>query len=726
MPSDASFEFRFGQLADAQLTERLPSLLDKRVGFQVIDKDEDETRAVGVAAFILNNLWLYVPIFFIKGDLKGFELLYVKQRDVFVPAIDTWIAALNEHGDTLIGRPVDQDEMGDGQDFFASPEQTTIYDAHAKVGSAVLSKTAAAKLGEEGSLIDHTTWCRMMRSRDRATFNLSDNLPRMSKQANKMFVQTMLKSTDFANALLKFYPPAELSTIAKQAAQKGLVEDSPEPQALTIHTDATAKKSMTLPRKARGILIRDGVYIEDPRDDTTKVFHAQIKTGVLQNPTQPGVYDVLLSDGKYRTCVVLFPVCLSESNTQDRSYFANTERQIALIDIDKPSKYYRVKSSEVFVTPSTRATREQLQGIAGGTKASSRQIRDITKDTNLLFVQNAECSIEARILHRKRTAGGKLLVCVMNTSGHIPWSSSRGGSRAGEETIVEFVSGGSQLRKVPGCLFIPEGTRVFTDAHDTPNFGTSTTVSGLMYKQSNLHRVDLYSSGNTAELSIAGKSTGLVGSSAILIKLAQDLGIHASVARQMLRDTSREEHNKKAYLCKLAAAYDMDMYSQQVTPPFQGGPAARQREPTKETRTGVGGEKLTSPKYSDNTPMLPQQAINQAMEAAESGIQDVFDVTALSALVEKADISELRREFVTDMFKGMDSIGRMLFLFWWHTDKFEDRFGREDAGNLEDTLKNAFQITGDLVLYLKMKTAYSPDAAEAVMDTLSSDIGGAT
>ena len=96
MSSEVSFEQRFGQLVDAELNEKLPSLVEYRVGFQVIDKTEDESKAVGIYAFVMNNTWIYIPVFFIEGKLEGFELMYIKQKDLFVPALDNWIAAINE------------------------------------------------------------------------------------------------------------------------------------------------------------------------------------------------------------------------------------------------------------------------------------------------------------------------------------------------------------------------------------------------------------------------------------------------------------------------------------------------------------------------------------------------------------------------------------------------------------------------------------------------------
>ncbi|HUW11871.1 MAG TPA: hypothetical protein VM537_19245, partial [Anaerolineae bacterium] len=131
----------------------------------------------------------------------------------------------------------------------------------------------------------------------------------------------------------------------------------------------------------------------------------------------------------------------------------------------------------------------------------------------------------------------------------------------------------------------------------------------------------------------------------------------------------------------------------------------------------------TVARSSDNSAMMPQQAIQKAQEAAASGIKEVFDVSVLSGLVDRADITELRKDYIKDMIKGMDKVGRMLFLFYWHFDEFEDRYGHEDMTKLEDTLKDVFNKIGDLVLFLKEKTAYNPDAAEALFGNLSEDVG---
>lgn len=88
---ETEFEQAFSSLAYAYLRDKAPRLLDHMIGFQLIDRNEDNTKAVGVFGFQLNNQWLYAPVFFLNGDLKGHELLYMKNNDSFVPMQENWI-----------------------------------------------------------------------------------------------------------------------------------------------------------------------------------------------------------------------------------------------------------------------------------------------------------------------------------------------------------------------------------------------------------------------------------------------------------------------------------------------------------------------------------------------------------------------------------------------------------------------------------------------------------
>ena len=295
-----------------------------------------------------------------------------------------------------------------------------------------------------------------------------------------------------------------------------------------------------------------------------------------------------------------------------------------------------------------------------------------------------------------------------------------------------FTGAEGKLRVNGDKLYVPQGTRIFTqpttgvDAQRNGGyaFGTPESLHNFLHKQANLSRIELHASGNTALIKSASGCTPMMDKVATIRCLTEEHGIYGGQAMQLLREAKRAPHSCKSFLLKYAAAYDSGAYGN-ADRPFQGGPSGKQEYATRTTQNVVGGKALSGAKDADGQPLIPDKAIERAMEAADAGITEVFDVSVLSGLIDKADVSELRKDYVSDMIKGMDKIGRMLFLYYWHHDEFEERYGKEDMQKLEDTLKEVFLSTGDLVLFLKEKTAYTPDAAESLFGSLSEDVASA-
>lgn len=88
---DQAFEQAFSSLAHTFIADKAPKLLEYELGFQLIEKNQEGSRAVGVFGFKVGDLWLFAPMFFLNGQLKGHELLYLKNQDLFVPMKESWI-----------------------------------------------------------------------------------------------------------------------------------------------------------------------------------------------------------------------------------------------------------------------------------------------------------------------------------------------------------------------------------------------------------------------------------------------------------------------------------------------------------------------------------------------------------------------------------------------------------------------------------------------------------
>jgi hypothetical protein len=109
--------------------------------------------------------------------------------------------------------------------------------------------------------------------------------------------------------------------------------------------------------------------------------------------------------------------------------------------------------------------------------------------------------------------------------------------------------------------------------------------------------------------------------------------------------------------------------------------------------------------------MAPQQVAQLASQAAQTGQKEVFDTAVIGSLVNAVRQDSIIDRYLQDLTTGLDRLGRLLFMFYWHNDEFSDRFGKSDMPELEDSLRNAFEGTGDLVLYLKQKNVNTFDIA---------------
>lgn len=90
------FEEKFGQMAYQAFSAKFPDLIAEIVTFKILDSDIDAGTAVG--AFILEQegSYVYVPAVISDNELKPFDMMYVKDRDIFVPLDNKWLDEVNK------------------------------------------------------------------------------------------------------------------------------------------------------------------------------------------------------------------------------------------------------------------------------------------------------------------------------------------------------------------------------------------------------------------------------------------------------------------------------------------------------------------------------------------------------------------------------------------------------------------------------------------------------
>jgi hypothetical protein len=126
-----------------------------------------------------------------------------------------------------------------------------------------------------------------------------------------------------------------------------------------------------------------------------------------------------------------------------------------------------------------------------------------------------------------------------------------------------------------------------------------------------------------------------------------------------------------------------------------------------EMERNMGGGEYPD-EHTDSMPdgALPidEEARRLAEEAAAAGQRHVFDQAAIGGLVKVYDTANVVDSYIPDFMDTIDRLGRILFLFYWKHEDFNQRYGSDDVVQMEDSLRNVFKNLGELTLNLKEKS----------------------
>ena len=108
--SDADIEKAFADQATGYIENKLPTLMrdGHNIGFEIVKKNDENTKMLGVFAFKVGKTLLFAPVFFLNGQIKG-PLLYRTDTKTFVPANKEWATYLTSTIQSDDGKGVTKD-----------------------------------------------------------------------------------------------------------------------------------------------------------------------------------------------------------------------------------------------------------------------------------------------------------------------------------------------------------------------------------------------------------------------------------------------------------------------------------------------------------------------------------------------------------------------------------------------------------------------------------------
>ncbi len=821
--NDAEFEQAFSNLAHAYLRDKAPSLQDYELGFQLLDRNQDNTKAVGIFGFKIGNQLVYAPAFFLNGDLKGHELLYLKDQDQFVPMKENWLMWILNKKPNVLGEPIDRNsarigvtppdlasmkwsptkygsaglrDMAPGVAAFAHFALTSPYSdpkyAHVGTLQSFLQKEGRAAIGAlvrglmgypslaekfasdfgglelirqalaaaperilTGVLADKEAgvkrWAmgdtppkRMRateanggkRSDGRAAWDSTDGYVRNPGNPNRYLEKEAASGTWTIGADGRMRP----KYVPKAHRNKGVMEAVGQPSqnmgqpsqpaeikdaVLRIITLDRFDPQSDLSAPDRERLLRDGALFFDKRaEDEVSVAYAVDTTLTLTNPTVTGVYDLLVKPGEFEKCLV----AMSPVNRRGRRDFATVVR------IDGERAWLNVHPSRLWVRQRPNDSGTELKdwvaglpeptGISSSWSAVHMLIGpsgEATCPFQVEEVASADGPIKTyNVSFRDRSEGGRpdFLPPVDRSSNYREDFSYGLGERL---TLTDRE--GAQLRAGNGDVFVPKGFKLLTIRPDTDSEDRRSEGRCCSPMSRSKEPPPILPGGNpdlqraifkvTTSLKVAHFGTEVhvdsVSMSPLgaLIYLVRERNLRVKQAKAIVREAER--HRVVRYRVKEAQpGYMVDpgpVAPGFPNPPYSNDPATG-GVPTMgpmEQQLPIASQTPQMPNVGPE-PMPDPGAMQSVMTAAQTGQREVLDTAAIGSILKTVRDDTMIDRHIPDLMKGLDRLGRILFSLYWHGDKFQDRFGKQDMPELEDGLRNSFESLGDVVLELKQKT----------------------
>lgn len=673
-----------------------------RVGFEIVHKNDNDTRMVGVFIFRVGKDYFYAPVFFINGSIKGTDLFYEHTKKRFVPLTNDWVEYLINIDPLDEGKGVPVKERGNYRNeinlrgVIESPTtrfNNTKYASakEAYEGMCALALELLSPAYKSASLVGGSILRRFIETD--GGFNA------ITKLAN-----TAKHDFDFANALhlgskADNYAPA-LSYRCKQASD-GVTGK------LVIHMGVGRNSNI---KQASTTDVLQGYQLEDNRksaeiNDT--IYDAASED--FQSINGPGVYKVLTTDGLNE---MLCGYADSLVPLYAKSEFGCSPSMC--VDSD-PIKRIRAIS---LGSHGTRTGRKELFG--------QFVTDEVASNPALLDKPEAKKAYSIFNLHDKTLSDPMYVTEITAGDNGLSQVSMVRSYTDSTNPVVFQLNPDFDLFDYDAfilgkcCKFVEVKFEVNDSKHIDYKagfeFGSDSTLTDYLlnagFKQASVQKLQ------DGYWLFKGKSQPTW--SAPLTKLSAKLAlmvepkVNEAMAEDILKKAEAAKDQRYSFYYTDATKTALNLRFDEF-PQFQEGydsdfgvategnsraiiPAGRDEPEIERSRIGDAYSQETSDTIDTMNPM-------QLYELSQSqGMDNLFEHGVVGSLVNTYDAVSLIEGWAPDLEKALDRVGRIIFLYYWKPEDFAQAYGSDDQTQLENKLTSTFKSYGDLVLELLRKT----------------------
>lgn len=690
-----------------------------RLGFEIVDKNDGNTRMVGIFAFRINKKLLYVPVFFLNGEIKGTDLLYQCDTKTFKPLNKDWVTHLLEKGDQNDGTGISKDQRRQ------MPQDVAFKSLATPPGN----KSASAEMLKAAG---YDTWDAWIDEASQLTapepilqrFMLEDG----GTRALDMIEKAASASYEFTEALVSHcdvedYAPAGIQDFTKKASATTTLS-------LIVGQLPSNEKAAS----ADPGFFKRGFMLLDDRDPLKSELSTVMEddTQALEQFSGPGEYNVLMLDGSTEKAFV------AKQNPDSFNFNVSNMPEAACI----PPGYYDSDEGKMNTTA--------VVVLNGGKTRTCRDILGkVEKDIN-------ECCKKDGVLTDKMSAGNFYRIFDMGKGTlsrpfHVESKQTKKGITVytiqahyeepiqlrhnpdfqGCDIARNIIGANARFIKVKAskekCDFGKDQHRITEDSdfavgdHDTLNqwiTSTGTKKASIRKGKDGYFTIRIGEKTASVDMTAAGMAAFL----------ARDLSIPGEVATDIVDRAAQDTRADVFIHAKSASAirtmqepdfqngYDSVFGTEVDTPKNFELATDASEEYSPESRIGDGWD----PNNADGLPgNVLSEAAPEALQqlAAMHKLPHVFEHGVVGSLTKTFDSVAMIDKYLPDLEKALDSMGRIIFLFYWKPSEFEDAYGTDDMSNLENELLSNFKQFGDMVLSLSKKAKIRRNGDSAPLTT---------
>jgi hypothetical protein len=749
--TESNYEKTFSDLAYARMRDKAPTLLDYILGFQLIDKNDEETHAVGVYGFKVGSELVYAPVFFINGELKGHELLFIKSQDAFVPLTEEWVNYILNRRPQILGstEKTPRHRLGLRQPDFDILARTPYIGSKYASAKRPSFKEIRARMDPDMQDFMDSAFLTSPRSEKFASleekFTIPAALKILGKKAAINLVQTMRKDHDFADAILKFYDPDELLStklaqdlVDQEELQKKMRKGEhtfPKVRVITSFNGSNGEEELTEAEKSK--VLCSGFVVRDKRKDGEKsrLYKTQI-AAAHTNPGQTGFYDVVNSKSDTIEALVI----IGPKHALEPGRGSN----LALV-IDWDTKDYGLFAPHDIMTSKQHFSdwQKKFEGLSGPSSLSMGDffvlVREDGTGTMPMCIDSKWTDSEGTtdFTVRTHTDATQVFSPRVNYERQGIYGTTPRFCCGNHDTTIHLTDkDNDSIEHLGSAFYIGKKVKVIKLKNEKSkgynwfqpklNLCNPSNIVADIYKSAELkegyHQLQVRSDGVRYTVVLDGQHSARLTKSALYQDLIENKGLSEDSVDYLVSQVQGGRSKSDIHFLKYAFTYTAsgDVPNQASFPdPLYGSEPGLQVKTHYPQTMLQGLGTINSSGNRDNytrSMYIDEDARNNAQQASQMGQKEILDTSVISGLVKTVDTDSTIDSYIGDLLLGLDRVGRILFMFYWHNDKFKDRYGRQDMVELEDNLRNVFKNLGELSLFLKQKTIEPDNDANSEVD----------